>query len=98
MGIGPESGDLSFPRFEAVAEAFGYRYFAIRQGKELAEKITEALGYSGACFCEVFTDTDQVWEPKNSARREADGRLTSRPLEDLAPFLPREELTDNMYI
>ena len=98
VGIGPESGDLSFPRFEAVAEAFGYRYFAIRQGKELAEKITEALEYSGACFCEVFTDTDQVWEPKNSARREADGRLTSRPLEDLAPFLPREELTENMYI
>ena len=49
-------------------------------------------------ICEVFTDTDQVWEPKNSARREPDGSITSPPLEDMAPFLSREELKKNMYI
>ena len=49
-------------------------------------------------FCEIFTDTRQVWEPKSSARRRADGSLVSPPLEDLAPFLPREELRRQMVI
>ena len=26
IGIGPESGDLSFPEFKKIAEAFGYDY------------------------------------------------------------------------
>ena len=47
---------------------------------------------------EVFTDKIQVWEPKSSGRKTNDGRLVSPPLEDMAPFLPREELKKNMYI
>ena len=41
---------------------------------------------------------DQKFEPKSATKRLPDGRLTSPPLEDLAPFLPREELAANMYI
>ena len=52
----------------------------------------------GAVFCEIFTDTDQVWEPKSSTKRLEDGTLVSPPLEDLAPFLPREELEKIMII
>ena len=47
---------------------------------------------------EIFTDTVQVWEPKSSTKRLADGTLVSPPLEDLAPFLPREELEKQMFI
>lgn len=47
---------------------------------------------------ELFTDTEQVWEPKSSARRLEDGTIVSPPLEDLAPFLSREELKENMFI
>ena len=46
----------------------------------------------------IFTDTKQVWEPKSSTKRLADGTLVSPPLEDLAPFLPREELEKQMFI
>ncbi len=98
VGIGPESSDLAFPEFEKIAAAFNIPYMAIRTGKELQEKITEAAFANTPLFCEVFTDTTQVWEPKSSARREPDGTLTSPPLEDLAPFLPREELERNMFI
>ena len=52
----------------------------------------------GPVFTEIFTDTDQVWEPKSSTKRLPDGRLVSPPLEDLAPFLPREELEKQMFI
>lgn len=98
VGIGEESGDLSFPKFELLAKAFGYPYFAVRSNAEMPSVFEHVLGTPGFALCEVFTDTEQVWEPKSSTKRLADGSLVSPPLEDLAPFLPREELEKNMFI
>lgn len=98
VGIGPESKDLSFPDFKKIAEAFGYRYYSTDSNKKMKAAVDEALAVEGPVFCEIFTDTDQVWEPKSSTKRLADGSLYSPPLEDLAPFLPREELERNMLI
>ena len=63
--------------------------------KDVVDKV---LSVDGPLFCEVFTDTEQVWEPKSSTKKMADGSLVSPPLEDLAPFLSREELERNMFI
>lgn len=98
VGIGPESGDLSFPLFEKIAHAFELPYYAAHSNAEVAEAAKKMFETPGFAFCEIFTDTQQVWEPKSSARRLPDGTLTSPPLEDLAPFLPREELKEQMYI
>lgn len=98
VGIGPESGDLSFPSFQKIAMAFGYPYFAIHENDSISETVKNALSTPGFTFCEVFTNTKQVWEPKSSAKRLPDGTLISPPLEDLAPFLPEEELLANMFI
>ncbi len=98
VGIGPESKDLSFPDFKKIAEAFGYRYYSADSNEKMKAAVDEALAVEGPVFCEIFTDTDQVWEPKSSTKRLADGSLYSPPLEDLAPFLPREELERNMLI
>lgn len=98
VGIGPESGDLSFPDFSKIAAAFGLPYFSAHSNSELSKTIKEVLCTDGFAFCEIFTDTKQVWEPKSSTKRLPDGRLVSPPLEDLAPFLPREEFYENMFI
>ena len=98
VGIGPESDDLSFPDYKKIAEAFGYPYFCARSNKEMRETVDKILKLPGYVFCEIFTDTEQVWEPKSSTKRLEDGRLVSPPLEDLAPFLSREELAENMFI
>lgn len=98
VGIGPESKDLSFPSFKKIAEAFGYPYFEAHSNRETEDAVKAALAARGATFCEIFTDTEQVWEPKSSTKRLPDGSLYSPPLEDLAPFLPREELAENMLI
>lgn len=98
VGIGPESGDLSFPDFEKIAAAFGYPYLSAHSNEEMKKAVDQALTVDGAVFCEIFTDTKQVWEPKSSTKRLPDGTLVSPPLEDLAPFLPREELEHNMFI
>ena len=47
---------------------------------------------------QIFCDTKQIFEPKSATKRLDDGTLVSPPLEDLYPFLPREELKENMYI
>ena len=64
----------------------------------MKEAVRNALSTESFAFCEIFTDTKQVWEPKSSTKRLPDGRLVSPPLEDLAPFLEREELLKNLYI
>ncbi len=98
VGIGPESGDLSFPEYKRIAEAFGMPYFCAHSNEEMKKAVADALAVDGYAFCEIFTDTVQVWEPKSSTKRLEDGRLVSPPLEDLAPFLDREELKSNMFI
>ena len=98
VGIGPESGDVSFPEFRKIAEAFGYKYFSASSNAQMKSMVDEVLKLDGPVFCEVFTDTKQVWEPKSSTKRLEDGTLVSPPLEDLAPFLPKEELKKQMFI
>lgn len=98
VGIGPESSDLSFPDFEKIAKAFGYPYYSVHSNQEMKEVVDKALQEDGPVFCEIFTDTSQVWEPKSSTKRLEDGTLVSPPLEDLAPFLPREELEEIMIV
>lgn len=98
VGIGPESNDLSFPEFKKIAEAFGYPYYSASSNAEMKAVVDEVLKTDGPVFCEIFTDTVQVWEPKSSTKRLEDGTLVSPPLEDLAPFLPREELLANLFV
>ncbi|MGN0367689.1 MAG: thiamine pyrophosphate-binding protein [Wujia sp.] len=98
IGIGPESGDLSFPEFRKIAEAFEFPYYCAHSNEEMKKVVDEVLAMDGPVFCEIFTDTDQVWEPKSSTKRLEDGTLVSPPLEDLAPFLPREELEKIMLV
>ena len=56
------------------------------------------LGQEGPAVCEIFVSPDQVFEPKSGTRKLEDGSLFSPPLEDLAPFLPKEEVRKNLFI
>lgn len=98
VGVGPESGDLGFPDFEKLAAAYGIPYGRITSNKDLHGGIANALKTESYFMCEVVCDTDQKFEPKSATKRLEDGTLVSPPLEDLAPFLSREELMSNMYI
>ncbi len=98
VGLGPESGDLSFPSLWKLAGAYGYPYLSCDRNQDLAAFVDQALAMRGALIAEVFTDTDQVYEPKSATKKLEDGTLVSPPLEDLAPFLPPEELADIMKI
>lgn len=98
VGIGPESGDLSFPDFAKLSQAFGYQYYCAHSNEEMKKAVDNTLAAEGPVFCEVFVSTTQNFEPKSSTKRLEDGTLVSPPLEDLAPFLDREEFKANMII
>ena len=98
VGIGVDSGDLSFPDMEKLAAAYGYPYVCARHNGELSQAIRRTLEAEGPVICEVFVSLDQIFEPKSSAKRLPDGTLVSPPLEDLSPFLPEEEMDANMII
>lgn len=98
VGIGPESGDLSFPEMKKIAGAYGIPYLSADSNANISEAIEAAFAVEGFAMCEIFADTEQKFEPKSATKRLEDGSLVSPPLEDLAPFLPREELEKIMII
>ena len=98
VGIGPESGDLSFPDMSKLVPAYGMKYFKCDKNKELEKTIDAVLAEKGPVFCEIVVSPEQKFEPKASSKRLEDGTIVSAPLEDLAPFLSREELKQNMLI
>lgn len=98
VGVGPESGDLGFPDFEKLASAYGIPYCRTCNNYELDERIESVLASKTFFLCEVICSTTQMFEPKSATKKLEDGTLVSPPLEDMAPFLSREELKRNMYI
>lgn len=98
VGIGPESGDLSFPDFQKVSYAFGIPYQRCDSIDEMQKKIEWIVNENSYCMLEVVCSTTQIFEPKSAVKKLQDGSLYSPPLEDLAPFLEHDELKKNMYI
>jgi acetolactate synthase-1/2/3 large subunit len=60
--------------------------------------VRATLDSAGPALCEVVVDQAQPFAPKLSSRRLDDGRMVSSPLEDMAPFLSRDEFASNMLI
>ena len=97
VGCGTESG-VTFPDFSKLAMAFGYSYTCCDQPAKLADAIRKTLADPGATLCEVVLDLSQPFAPRASSRRTKQGNLMTMPLEDMSPFLSREELSENMLV
>lgn len=95
-GAGPESG-VTFPDMTALAQAYGIQASRI-DGPDFEQAIRAALSTEGPCVCVVKLDPQQGFEPRTSSRALPDGRIVSAPLEDMYPFLDREELRKNLFI
>lgn len=97
VGGGPKSG-VTFPDFGRLSAAFGLPYRRCAHHEEMAQAIAETLTVEGPAVCEVMLDENLPFAPKLGAKQLPDGRIVSPPLEDLSPFLSREELRENMLI
>lgn len=98
VGIGGDSGDVSFPQMKKIANAYSIPYYSCNDISKLDETVNKTLNHDGYVMCEIFVDTKQEFEPKSASKKLPDGKMVSAPLEDMKPFLPRDELEENMII
>jgi acetolactate synthase-1/2/3 large subunit len=96
VGEGRRSG-VSFPDYTRVAAAYGLPAMRI-DSRDFDGPLAKFLDMPGPALCEVVVDPAQEFEPKLSSRALPDGKMVSSSLEDMAPFLSREELAENMIV
>jgi len=97
IGAGPDSG-VSFPDLCDIAKAYKIPYASITVKDDLQKAIKEVINRNTAVLCEVFTDPNQKIIPSVTSRITEDGQMISMPLEDMAPFLERDEFFGEMII
>lgn len=96
VGESPQSG-VSFPDMVKIGAAYGLHSMRI-EGRDCEAALDEVLSAEGPVLCEVMLDPQQQFEPKLASRQLPGGKMISSPLEDMSPFLSREELRANMLI
>lgn len=97
VGVGLDSGDLSFPDLSKLIPAYGIEYYSIHRNEDINSIVSELLERSGPCVCEVFLSTAQVTEPKVSSQRLKNGQMISARLENMAPYLTETEMNKIMH-
>ena len=88
----------TLPDLRRVAEAYGIATDIIQDQKELAIEIRRVLNTPGPVICDVHLVLDEVRQPRVASAQLADGSFVSKPMEDLWPFLERDEFKANMLI
>jgi acetolactate synthase I/II/III large subunit len=97
VGADATSG-LTLPDFVRVAQAYGLPARRVSSPETLPEELKLLLGEPGPAICEIVVLPDEPRVPRVASVIRPDGSMASRPLEDLYPFLDREELRENMII
>lgn len=90
-----ESG-VSFPDFIKIAEAFNLTSVKISNQNNLKNDIQNILKTEGSVICEVLLQDDYIFSPKHSSEKLPDGKIISKPLEDMYPFLSGDEFKENI--
>lgn len=86
-----DGNGLSFPDLSKLAPAYGMRYVKIDNSEDIETKVAEVLAGNDPVLCEVVVSEKQNFEPKLSSKVLPDGRIVSPPIDDMFPFLSREE-------
>jgi acetolactate synthase-1/2/3 large subunit len=97
IGCDPATGQ-TLPDVRRVAEAYGIATDVITTQRNLEDEIRRILATPGPVVCNVHIVLDEVRQPRLSSVQLPDGSFVSKPLEDLWPFLDREEFKANMLI
>jgi acetolactate synthase-1/2/3 large subunit len=97
FGIGPDDG-VTLPNFVELAKAFNIPSAGVRTMDEWSSSLVQELLNNDHCaLIELFIDPELPFSPKLASRKLPDGTMVSPSLEDMAPFLSREELAENLF-
>jgi len=89
---------LALPDIVAVAQSMGLPALRVDGRDDLGARIRQVLEHPGPFVCDVLMDPAFTTSPRMSTVVKPDGAMASRPLEDLWPFLDRDEFRANMLI
>ena len=93
----PSSG-LTLPSIELIAKSYGLPFFKATSQSSARACVKKVLDLKFPAICELIVDPSHVTLPKASVKKKEDGSFTTLPMEDLAPFLDREEFRENLLI
>ena len=93
----PSSG-LTLPSIELIAKSYGLPFFKATSQSSVRACVKKVLDLKFPAICELIVDPSHVTLPKASVKKKEDGSFTTLPMEDLAPFLDREEFRENLLI
>lgn len=90
-GSNPASGVVC-PNLEKIAAAYGIPYISVSENRQkLHDTIVEALAAEGPIICEVHMHPEQTLFPKSASFMDKEtGKMTSAPLDKMAPFMSEE--------
>jgi acetolactate synthase I/II/III large subunit len=89
---------VTIPSLTRVGEAFGLSSTLIKNQQNLRADVRRVLAMKGPVVCDVRVLPDEMRAPRLQSYQKPDGSFVSKPLEDLFPFLSREEFLSNMII
>lgn len=89
---------VPIPDTKKIAEAFGLEYKYIDKADTLNNCLDEILTSKEPMIVEIKLLDNQEIIPSNAAKLNYDGTMISKPLEDMYPFLDRDEFKNNMII
>ena len=81
---------VSFPPFDKLADTFGFKYERV-DSLDTLKNIDKVLCEDGPVLCEVVVSDEQIFSPKLSSKVLPDGKIVSPPIDDMFPFLERDE-------
>jgi len=89
---------VSCPDMVKIAGAYGIPAHRIQSHDGMEQTIRQVLATPGPVLCDIVMDPEQAQLPKLASKVLSDGSMVSLPMEDMWPFLPREEFMENMII
>lgn len=93
-----DGNGLSFPDLEKLSYAYGIPYVRIDSTEGIEGKLQEVLAMDGPVLCEAIIDEKQNFAPKLSSKVMPDGTIVSPPIDDMFPFLDKEEYAANKLV
>ena len=92
------STGLTVPDLSKIGAAYGLKTAVIKDQTNLRADVRRVLDTPGPMLCDVHVIPDETRAPRLSSIQKPDGSFVSKPLEDLWPFLPRQEFLENMIV
>ena len=87
---------VTLPELQKISRSYDLPYYSVYLHDDLHHIIKSVLNHDGPAICEIHMLPTQETLPRTSTKKNEDGSFSSAPMEDLYPFLDRQEFENNM--